>query len=91
LSVAARPESWKFVEEDIRVETAGQWTRGTCIVDRREKVVREGTGDINEDVIGDAGGWLDSRRGNRISRCSQTPGTEKFAHELLERLFGDGV
>ncbi|KAF2266993.1 nucleoside hydrolase [Lojkania enalia] len=81
---------WKFVEEDIRVETAGQWTRGTCIVDRRGKAMKEGVGDVSQEVVGDAGGWLDTRRGNRIQRCVGTPGEETFAGVLLERIFGGG-
>lgn len=91
MSVAALPDHWKFVEEDIRIETAGQWTRGTSIVDRRSKVVKECTGDIHADVPGDSGGWLDTRRGNRILRCTETPGVDKFAPEFLERVFGDVV
>ncbi|KAF2120878.1 Inosine/uridine-preferring nucleoside hydrolase domain-containing protein [Lophiotrema nucula] len=80
---------WVFKEdEDVRVETSGQWTRGACIVDRRGKGMSMGEGDVESEVVGDAGGWLDSRRGNRISRCVGTPGEEKFAGVLLERVFG---
>lgn len=73
----------------IQVETAGQWTRGCCIVDRRERAVQTGlTGPLDEEVVGDAGGWRDSRRGNRIERAVESPGGEKFAKLLLERVFG---
>jgi hypothetical protein len=77
------------MNEDIRIETAGQWTRGTCIVDRRGKVVRQMEGDIKDEVIGDAGGWLDSRRGNRVDRCAESPGPALFAEVLMKRVFGD--
>jgi hypothetical protein len=80
---------WKFVTEDVRVETAGQWTRGACIVDRRGRVVTEGKGEVLEDVVGDADGWLDSRRGNRVERCVESLGTEAFAPYLLKTVFGD--
>lgn len=80
---------WRFVEgEDIRVESAGQWTRGSCVVDRRGRPVREGAGELGEEVAGDTGGWLDGRRGNRVGRCVGSPGTEGFAGFLLERVFG---
>ncbi|KAF1956178.1 nucleoside hydrolase [Byssothecium circinans] len=80
---------WTFTEgEDIRVETSGQWTRGACIVDRRGRDVQEREGSLDHEVVGDAGGWRDSRRGNRLDRCVGSPGAEKFAGVLLERVFG---
>jgi inosine-uridine nucleoside N-ribohydrolase len=79
---------WTFKTEDVRVETAGQWTRGCCIVDRRGRPVTEREGDLDEEVVGDAGWWGDSRRGNRVQWCTKSPGTELFAHDLLERVFG---
>ncbi|KAF2739856.1 nucleoside hydrolase [Polyplosphaeria fusca] len=88
---SSAPE-WKFVEEDIRVETAGQWTRGTCIVDRRGKVIEAKDGDdVDAEIVGDAGGWMDARWGNRILRCVGTPGEDKFAGVLLQRVFGAGL
>jgi hypothetical protein len=56
--------------------------------DRRGRPVGEGAGDLEEEVVGDAGGWRDSRRGNKVSWCVQSPGTEAFAGHLLERVFG---
>lgn len=53
--------------EDIRVETAGQWTRGMHVVDRRGfRKAMVDSGDVKEDegglvtggMPGDAGGWL---------------------------------
>lgn len=84
---------WKFTtDEDIRIETSGQWTRGTCIVDKRGKGFKEDVGgDLDDEVAGDAGGWLDRRRGNRVGRCVGTPGETVFAGVLLERVFGDVV
>ncbi|KAL5389364.1 hypothetical protein PMIN03_009451 [Paraphaeosphaeria minitans] len=88
-AMAAGDEGWKFVTEDLRVETSGQWTRGCCIVDRRERQVKQGlTSSLDEEVVGDAGGWRDARRGNRVQRAIESPGAEKFAGLLLERVFG---
>ena len=39
-------------------------------------------------VVGEGGGGGDSRRGNRIERAVESPGGEKFAKLLLERVFG---
>lgn len=87
--LSAHDPLWLFTAgDDIRVETAGQWTRGCCIVDRRGRVVKDGTGSLDEHVVGDAGGWRDKRRGNRVMRCVQSPGVDKFAGLLLERVFG---
>ncbi|KAI4940224.1 hypothetical protein J4E86_011190 [Alternaria arbusti] len=81
---------WKFKEEDVRVETSGQWTRGCTIVDRRGRPVTEGESSLEEEVVGDAGGWRDSRRGNRVGWCTRSPGEGKFARVLLHRVLGDG-
>ncbi|KAE9971151.1 hypothetical protein EG328_005805 [Venturia inaequalis] len=57
---------------DLRVETAGQWTRGMYVVDRRDRFRKEGgEGDLlegggEEEVVGDAGRWLDGRSGNGV-------------------------
>ncbi|PVI02086.1 nucleoside hydrolase [Periconia macrospinosa] len=81
---------WDFIEsEDLRVETSGQWTRGCCVVDRRGRDVGMGEGDLDDEVVGDAGGWRDARRGNRVGRCVGSPGVERFAGVLLERVFGE--
>lgn len=73
--------------EDIRVETSGQWTRGMCVVDRRERRLRNDDGEGGE-VPGDTGNWLGRKAGNRIRRCVGSPGEERFAQEMLERIFG---
>lgn len=85
---AAHP-GWVFKTQDARVETSGQWTRGCIIVDRRGGKPKEGTGAIDAEVVGDAGGWRDTRRGNCVQWCVQSPGVDKFGGELLERIFGD--
>lgn len=94
---------WKTVPqpEDIRVETTGQWTTGMHVVDRRQRskiddnvdgVVQTHPQDALEavkfdDIPGDQGGWLSSRRGNRINRIIGSPGEEYFAEYLMQRLF----
>jgi hypothetical protein len=71
-------------EEDIRVECAGQWTRGMCVVDRRmRKKATDG-----EVKVGDDAGWLNPRKGNRVRRMVASPGEDEFAHYLLGRIFG---
>ncbi|KAI4112984.1 MAG: hypothetical protein LQ338_008246 [Usnochroma carphineum] len=88
VSGEAQASSWRFVEgEDIRIETVGQWTRGMCVVDKRDrKKAREG-----EEVQGDMGEWLSWRKGNRIDRCVGTPGERVLAGLLLDTVFGKGA
>ena len=79
---------WKMVEdEDIRVETSGQWTRGMCVVDRRSRRRRDDDDDEHE-VPGDTDGWLTGGSGNRLRRCIASPEEDIFGKYLLERLFG---
>tara|TARA_R110002003_G_scaffold23_4_gene1118 strand:+ start:12528 stop:13250 length:723 start_codon:yes stop_codon:yes gene_type:complete len=87
-ALSAQNAKWDFKTEDLRVETSGQWTRGCIVADRRGRPVKEGVGSLEEEVVGDTGGWGDSRRGNRVSWCVGSPGTEVFAGELLDRVFG---
>ncbi|KAL8689584.1 MAG: hypothetical protein Q9218_004773 [Villophora microphyllina] len=84
----SQAEQWKLLEgEDIRVETIGQWTRGMCVIDRRDrKRAKEG----EEAVAGDMGDWLSSKKGNRIDRCVGTPGERMLAGVLLDSIFGNG-
>ena len=82
-----RPEEWKVnVDEDIRIETSGQWTRGMCVVDRRSRRRRE-DGDEG-DVPGDHGNWLHGGAGNRLRRCVGSPGEREFGSFLLGRVLG---
>lgn len=78
---------WKITkDEDIRIETAGQWTRGMCVVDRRNRKRREDDG--TEEISSDAGNWLSASAGNRLGRCIQSPGPDLFAPFLLQKVFG---
>lgn len=87
-ALSAADPAWSFKTEDLRVETAGQWTRGCIVADRRGRPVTVGTGDLESEVTGDAGNWRDSRKGNSVSWCLTSPGEEKFAGVLMERVFG---
>lgn len=79
-------------DEDLRVETSGQWTRGMCVVDRRTRKKRP-EGDEGERP-GDSGNWLSLRGGNRIRICTGTPQTvstgqqgQHFGEVLVKRIF----
>lgn len=70
---------------DIRVETAGQWTRGMHVVDRRNRRKPDDEGsEISEDTMG----WLSANKGNRINRIVSSPGEDVFGAYLLEHIFG---
>ncbi|KAI5250387.1 nucleoside hydrolase [Aureobasidium subglaciale] len=79
---------WKIKKnEDIRIETTGQWTRGMTVVDtrgRKKRAPDDGEGEIP----GDAGNWLSPNAGNRVARCVQSPGVDLFAPYLMRRVFG---
>ncbi len=77
---------WKMTkDEDIRVETAGQWTRGMNVVDKRARVRR--ADDDDREVPGDTDGWLTGGHGNRLTRCIGSPGEDMFGPLLLKRVF----
>jgi inosine-uridine nucleoside N-ribohydrolase len=77
---------WELVEnEDIRVETAGQWTRGLCVVDRRNRP--RVADDDESEVPGDTDLWISGGTGNRLSRCVGSPGEKLFGTFLLKRIF----
>ena len=81
-------DGWQFWKgRDIRVEAAGQWTRGMCVVDRR---TRRMAGEEDELVLGDAHGWLHPSLGNRINQVVESPdGAENsVAGWLITRVFG---
>jgi inosine-uridine nucleoside N-ribohydrolase len=89
--------AWQLAEnapEDIRVETSGQWTHGMHVVDRRGRPRALGTASsvsggtaLDDEIPGDEVGWLSAKRGNRVDRVVGSPGFEKFAHELMDRIF----
>ncbi|KAK5168036.1 uncharacterized protein LTR77_006604 [Saxophila tyrrhenica] len=86
--MAASDPKWAVQKnEDIRVEVAGQWTRGMCVVDRRDRKKRA-DGDEGE-VAGDTGDWLRGGAGNRVGRCVGSPGEKTFGGWLLGRVMGD--
>ncbi|KAL4917583.1 Inosine/uridine-preferring nucleoside hydrolase domain-containing protein [Aspergillus aurantiobrunneus] len=85
-ALTAEDEGWKPSEtspEDIRVETTGQWTRGACIIDRRDRHRVDG----EEESSNDHGLWLSQRAGNRIWRMDKSPVEGNFGEVLIERLF----
>lgn len=85
--ITDRP-GWKLqTEVDMRVETSGQWTRGMCVVDRRDRKRREADDD-DENEPSDNGNWLSPNSGNRLNVCTQSPGAEQFVTELLQRVYG---
>jgi len=70
--------------EDIRIETTGQWTRGMCVVDRRNRHKIEG----DLESPSDHGLWLSARAGNRILRMDHSPAEKNFGEIIIQRLFG---
>ena len=82
-------EDWVITRnEDIRVETVGQWTRGMCVVDRRDRKMREDDNGVEDEVPSDAGRWLSRQRGNRMAQCVGTPGARALAPFMLKTIFG---
>ncbi|KAL3470619.1 Inosine/uridine-preferring nucleoside hydrolase domain-containing protein [Aspergillus californicus] len=85
-ALTAEDEGWKpsaTSPEDIRVETTGQWTRGACIIDKRDRHPMDG----DEESSSDHGLWLSKRAGNRIWRIDQSPVEKNFGEVIIERLF----
>jgi len=81
--------AWKLTEpEDIRVETAGQWTRGMHVIDRRGRE-RKLQADVTglEEIPGDDDGWLHAHKGNRIYRVVGSPGDRIFKEVWLKQVF----
>lgn len=86
--MATTLSDWQInVNEDLRVETSGQWTRGMYVVDcRTRKKIEEG----DPEAGSDHGNWLTVRNGNRLDRCvgsPQTAGKHHFGEFLLKRVF----
>ena len=78
---------WKILEgEDLRVETAGQWTRGMFVTDKRSRKRKDDYD--NSAAPGDTDGWLTGGNGNRLNRCVGSPGQDIFGRLLLKRVFG---
>jgi len=89
LTAASQQKEWQMTKgEDIRIETAGQWTRGMCVIDRRDRKMRDDDDDGGSEVPGDSGGWLGKSKGNRINRCIGSPGETVLASFMLDTIFG---
>ena len=76
---------------DLRVETTGQWSRGACVVDKRDRRMEnesERESELLRERIGDVGAWLSIRRGNRVRVCLRTPGRDVWPEVLLGTIFG---
>lgn len=77
----------------MRVETSGQWTRGMYVLDKRDRfrkiVSEEDMVEEFEDVVGDAGRWLDGMSGNGIFVAVESGGREVIGREML-RLILEG-
>ncbi|KAL7817719.1 nucleoside hydrolase [Trichoderma gracile] len=86
--------------EDLRVETVGQWTRGSYVLDKRVRSKPgEAAGELSEnldnadhlvtldEVPGDTMGWLSVRKGNRIGRLIKSPGEAIFKEVWMQRVF----
>lgn len=85
-ALTAEDPRWKASAaspEDIRVETTGQWTRGMCVVDRRNRHRVE----ADQESASDHGLWLSMRAGNRIWRMDESPSEADFGRVLLDRVF----
>lgn len=70
--------------EDIRIETAGQWTRGMTVGDKRPRKRRNSDGEVPHD----RGNWLGNKSGNRVYRMLESPGRDAAASYLLDIIFG---
>lgn len=82
---------WAGEEEDIRVETMGQWTKGMTLRDDRAGRKTKGRRNSDGEAPHDRGNWWGKRSGNRVKRMASSPGEEKCAEMLLDRLFGGGA
>ncbi|KAL8824848.1 MAG: hypothetical protein Q9191_004777 [Dirinaria sp. TL-2023a] len=88
LTATQQKDRWQITrDEDIRIETAGQWTRGMCVVDRRDR--KKLDDDVESgDEPSDNGDWLSRSRGNNVGRCIATPGDRVLAPLMLDTIFG---
>ncbi|CAG8203630.1 unnamed protein product [Penicillium salamii] len=85
-AITSEDPKWVYAAnspEDIRIDSLGQWTRGMCVVDRRNRHRIEG----DEESSSDHGLWLSGRAGNRIWRMDGSPAEENFGDVIIQRLF----
>jgi len=74
---------------DLRIEVAGQWTRGAVISDRRGMEKRVMKRKEDRGWSGDIGGWLDVDKGNRVGVVREWRGGESVEVEMLRVVFGE--
>lgn len=93
--------AWKGVVEDVRVETAGQWTLGMHVIDKRNLRKPDASEDVTiktdpedpldavefNEVPNHHKSWMNDKMGNRINRIVESPGAACFQEYLLQRLF----
>lgn len=79
----ANPEWQISKNNDIRVETMGQWTRGYTVRDRRNRPVKD------EPVLNDFDAWLWKKAGNRVGIAVKSPHGDgpEFGDYLLKVIF----
>lgn len=75
---------WNASVQDIRVETAGQWTKGMTVADRRSRKRRDSDGEVPHD----RGNWLGRDSGNRVRKMVGSPGVEVLGKYMLEKILG---
>ena len=77
---------WRCQEEvDVRIEVEGQWTRGMCVVDRRNIKVEE---DLEKPVKkGDCRVWFHKEMCNRVRVAIDSPDRDAFSAKVLRRIF----
>ena len=69
---------------DVRMEATGQWTRGMCVIDRRQRKVVD---EVEQVLVDDIDRWLHPSHGTRIRQMLTNSEQDKFARQLLERIF----
>jgi inosine-uridine nucleoside N-ribohydrolase len=82
---------------DVRIETEGAWTKGSCVVDKRPRNRIERMDGMqgeelvaDEDVVAkgaDEGGWLGTA-GNAVQVVNHSAWKERFGEVLVRRIFG---
>lgn len=67
--------------QDVRVETTGQWTRGSCVVDHRPWAGKRKKKEDGGQEGGGRGGWFDEAKGNRVGVVGRLVVGERVAAE----------
>lgn len=71
-------------EQDIRIETHGEWTKGMTLVDKRARPKK------GELTLNDQGVWLSLYHGNRINVVTESPFSDfgAFGRFVLQTIYG---